>query len=38
MNNIDKQYKSLLLDILDNGYTKKDRVGTGTMSVFEGKP
>jgi thymidylate synthase len=34
MNNIDKQYQALLQDILDNGYTKKDRTGTGTISVF----
>ena len=34
MNNLDKQYTSLLQDILDNGITKKDRTGTGTISVF----
>ena len=33
-NNIDKQYTALLQDILDNGYTKKDRTGTGTISLF----
>jgi thymidylate synthase len=34
MNNIDKQYTDLLQDILDNGCTKSDRTGTGTLSVF----
>ena len=34
MNNIDKQYTDLLQDILDNGITKQDRTGTGTVSIF----
>ena len=34
MNNLDKQYQSLLLDIGANGVNKTDRTGTGTLSVF----
>ena len=34
MNRLDKDYCNLLQDILDNGHTKSDRTGTGTLSVF----
>jgi len=34
MNNLDRQYQTLLQYILDNGVTKNDRTGTGTLSVF----
>jgi len=31
---IEKQYKSLLIDILSGGVDKADRTGTGTLSLF----
>ena len=34
MNKLDKDYQALLQDILDNGYKKGDRTGTGTLSVY----
>ena len=34
MNKLDQDYQQLLLDIMTNGAKKKDRTGTGTISVF----
>ena len=34
MNKLDKQYQQLLQDVIDNGVSKTDRTGTGTISVF----
>ena len=34
INNLDKKYQDLISDILNNGIEKKDRTGTGTLSVF----
>ena len=33
-NNMDRQYKELVEHILRFGYSKSDRTGTGTKSIF----
>jgi thymidylate synthase len=34
-NNVDKQYFELIRHIINNGVIKKDRTGTGTISIFD---
>lgn len=34
MNNLDKQYLAIAKNIIENGYEKDDRTGTGTISLF----
>jgi len=34
MNNLDRKYQELLREILNVGYKKEDRTGTGTTSIF----
>ena len=34
MNSLDKKYLDLIADIMNNGVSKEDRTGTGTVSVF----
>lgn len=33
-NTLDKKYQNLLTEVIDNGVLKKDRTGTGTISIF----
>jgi thymidylate synthase len=35
MNSLDEKYKDMLRHIMKNGVVKKDRTGTGTISVFD---